>query len=86
MSLCRRVAYETFNEYGSEIAYSIRFESSKTKNTRILFMTEGVLLRQLISDPLLSAYDVVIVDEVHERHVTCDFLLGLLKFVLSRRR
>lgn len=86
MSLCRRVAFETLNEYGSEVAYQIRFETSRTQRTRILFMTEGVLLRQLMQDPDLPDYNVVIVDEVHERHVTCDFLLGLLKGLLARRR
>lgn len=86
MSLCRRVAYETLNEYGSQVAYQIRFETSRTKRTRILFMTEGVLLRQLMQDPDLPDYNVVIVDEVHERHVTCDFLLGLLKGLLARRK
>src|SRR5690606_23881244 len=74
------------NEYGSEIAYQIRFETSRTQRTRVLFMTEGVLLRQMMQDPDLPDYNVVIVDEVHERHVTCDFLLGLLKGLLSRRQ
>ncbi len=51
-------------EYGSKVAYQIRFETSKAADTRILFMTEGLLLRQYASDPLLSNYSILIVDEV----------------------
>jgi HrpA-like RNA helicase len=47
ISLCHRVAYETLNEYGSDVGFQIRFEKSKTKATRILFLTEGLLLRQV---------------------------------------
>jgi HrpA-like RNA helicase len=55
---------ETLNEYGSEIAFQVRFEASKAADTRILFLTEGLLLRQLSSDLTLSRYDVIVVDEV----------------------
>ncbi|XP_013779441.2 probable ATP-dependent RNA helicase DHX34 [Limulus polyphemus] len=85
ISLCKRVAYETLNEYGSEVAYQIRFEKSKTQHTRILFLTEGLLLRQVASDPLLSSYDIIILDEVHERHLSCDFLLGVVKCLMIQR-
>ncbi len=64
MALCRRVAFETMNAYGSQVAYQIRFDSTRTEHTRILFLTEGVLLRQVSGDPLLAQYDVIIVDEV----------------------
>ena len=73
------------NEYGSEIAYQVRFERSKTLATKILFLTEGLLLRQFSSDPDLSWYDVIIVDEVHERHIHGDFLLGILLGLVDRR-
>ena len=53
--------------------------------TKILFLTEGLLLRQLSLDPDLSWYDVVIVDEVHERHIHGDFLLGVLRSLIERR-
>lgn len=85
-SLARRVSYETLNEFGSEIAYQVRFEKTKTKRTRILFLTEGLLLRQYAADPTLSMYDVIIVDEVHERHMMGDFLLALLKRLLQTRQ
>eukprot|EP01052_Picozoa_sp_SAG31_P042575 SAG31_NODE_6804_length_1882_cov_1.317443_1_plen_197_part_00 len=64
---------------GSKIAYQIRFDSSRSAATRVVFMTEGVLLRQVLSDACLRQYDVLVVDEVHERHVSTDVLLGLLK-------
>ncbi|KAI9491621.1 P-loop containing nucleoside triphosphate hydrolase protein [Zychaea mexicana] len=85
-SLARRVSYETLNEFGSQIAYQVRFEGTQTKRTRILFLTEGLLLRQYAMDPLLSMYDVIIVDEVHERHMMGDFLLALLKRLLAVRQ
>ncbi|XP_065837116.1 probable ATP-dependent RNA helicase DHX34 [Oscarella lobularis] len=85
ISLAKRVGHETLNEYGSEIAYQVRFEANKAADTRILFLTEGLLLRQLSSDPCLSGYDVIVVDEVHERHVHTDFLLGVLRHLLTSR-
>lgn len=85
ISLCKRVAYETLNEYGSNIGFQIRFEKSKTQNTKVLFVTEGLLLRQVATDPLLSMYNVIIVDEVHERHLHGDFLLGIIKCLIQQR-
>ena len=79
-----------------------RFEGTKTKATKILFLTEGLLLRQIQQDPTLSQYDVIILDEVflvavmtssssasfqiHERHLQSDFLLGLLKNLINKER
>lgn len=85
ISLCKRVAFETLNEYATEIGYQIRFEKSKTKHTRILFLTEGLLLRQVATDPLLSMYNIVILDEVHERHLHSDFLLGIMKCIIIQK-
>ncbi|XP_057306625.1 probable ATP-dependent RNA helicase DHX34 isoform X2 [Hydractinia symbiolongicarpus] len=85
ISLAKRVGYETLNEYGSDVAYQVRFETSKTKKTKVLFLTEGLLLRQFQSDPALSMYNIVVVDEVHERHINGDFLLGVLKCLLQQR-
>ncbi|KAJ3128296.1 DEAH (Asp-Glu-Ala-His) box polypeptide 34 [Physocladia obscura] len=84
-SLARRVSFESLNIYGSEIAYQVRFEGTRTAKTKILFLTEGLLLRQFAANPTLSAYNVIIVDEVHERHVTGDFLLGVLKRIVAAR-
>ena len=85
ISLAKRVSYETMNIYGSQIAYQIRFEGTRTETTKVLFLTEGVLLRQFSSDPQLTQYDCIVIDEVHERHAMGDFLLGILKRVLRDR-
>lgn len=83
VSLAKRVSYETMNIYGSEIAFKIRFEGNVTKRTKCLFLTEGILLRQLSSDKTLAQYDCIVVDEIHERHAQADFLLGILKKIIS---
>lgn len=84
-SLAKRVSYETQNTHGSQVAYQVRFDKTSTENTKILFLTEGVLLRQYASDPLLRMYDLIIVDEVHERHSSGDFLLSILKGIVIER-
>ena len=85
ISLAKRLAHETLNEYGSEIGYQIRFEKKKTSATRVIFLTEGLLLRQVSGDASLSAYDVIVLDEVHERHLISDFLLGVVKCLVQQR-
>ncbi|KAK3234500.1 hypothetical protein CYMTET_55256 [Cymbomonas tetramitiformis] len=85
IALCRRVSYETLNEHGDDIAYHIRFDSSCTSSSKVIFLTEGVLLRKMAADPALSEFDVVIIDEVHERHLNTDLLLGLLRDLLRQR-
>ncbi|KAH3837771.1 probable ATP-dependent RNA helicase DHX34 [Dreissena polymorpha] len=85
VSLSKRVGYETLNEYGTEVAFQVRFEKTKTRNTKILFLTEGLLLRQMTSDPHLSMYNVIVIDEVHERHIHTDFLLGILQCLVRHR-
>ena len=85
ISLAKRVSYETLNEYGSQVAFQVRFEKTKTSWTKILFLTEGLLLRQMSTDQLLTQYSVIVIDEVHERHIFTDFLLGVLKCLLKLR-
>lgn len=72
-------------EYGSEVGYQIRFERSKSKNTKICFITEGLLLRQLSQESTLAQYDVLVLDEIHERHLHGDFLLGVAKCLIKAR-
>ena len=67
------------------MGYSIRFEDLTSAATRIKFMTDGLLLREALVDPLLSRYSVIMVDEAHERSLSTDILLGILKKVLKRR-
>ncbi|KAM8904824.1 putative ATP-dependent RNA helicase DHX34 [Spinachia spinachia] len=83
ISLAKRVSFESLNQYGSKVGYQIRFETTRTPATKLLFLTEGLLLRQIQQDKTLSQYQVLIVDEVHERHLHCDFLLGVLRSLLS---
>ncbi|XP_040564213.1 probable ATP-dependent RNA helicase DHX34 [Lepeophtheirus salmonis] len=85
IALANRVAYETLHQFGTEVGYQIRFEKKRTDKTRILFITEGLLLRQVLTDPKLGSYNVVILDEVHERHLSGDFLLGIVKCLLRAR-
>jgi ATP-dependent helicase HrpB len=74
-----RIADENNWRLGDEVGYQVRFESKTSKKTRILFMTEGVLLRLLARDPELKDYDGVILDEFHERSLDLDLSLALLK-------
>ncbi|RKU47387.1 hypothetical protein DL546_007169 [Coniochaeta pulveracea] len=80
-----RVAEEVGCEIGKEVGYSIRFEDVTSASTRIKFMTDGLLIREALVDPLLTRYSVVMVDEAHERSVSSDILLGLLKKIRKRR-
>merc|ERR1719355_267416 len=72
-------------ELGKQIGYSIRFEDCTSESTILKFMTDGMLLREAMSDPMLSKYSVVILDEAHERTLATDVLFGLIKEVLKRR-
>ncbi|CAJ1064969.1 probable ATP-dependent RNA helicase DHX34 isoform X1 [Xyrichtys novacula] len=85
ISLSKRVSFESLNQYGSKVGYQIRFETTRTTATKLSFLTEGLLLRQIQQDRTLAQYQVVIVDEVHERHLHCDFLLGVLRSLVSER-
>ncbi|XP_036818078.1 probable ATP-dependent RNA helicase DHX34 isoform X1 [Oncorhynchus mykiss] len=85
ISLAKRVSFESLNQYGSKVGYQIRFEGTRTPSTKLLFLTEGLLLRQIQADGALEQYQVLIVDEVHERHLHCDFLLGVLRSLLATR-
>ncbi|KAI0200636.1 P-loop containing nucleoside triphosphate hydrolase protein [Astrocystis sublimbata] len=80
-----RVAEEFGCELGKEVGYSIRFEDVTSAATRIKFLTDGLLIREALVDPLLSRYSVVMVDEAHERSISTDILLGLLKKIRRRR-
>lgn len=79
-SVATRVAEEVGSVLGDEVGYTIRFEDlSHPTRTRILYLTDGMLFREAMIDPLLSKYSVIMVDEAHERSCYTDLLLGLLK-------
>ncbi|KAK3297685.1 P-loop containing nucleoside triphosphate hydrolase protein [Chaetomium fimeti] len=80
-----RVAEEFGCEVGKEVGYSIRFEDATSETTRIKFLTDGLLIREALVDPLLSRYSVIMVDEAHERSISSDILLGLLKKIRKKR-
>jgi pre-mRNA-splicing factor ATP-dependent RNA helicase DHX15/PRP43 len=81
MSVAQRVADEMDVKLGQEVGYSIRFEDNTSPNTFLKYMTDGMLLREAMSDPLMSRYSAVILDEAHERTLNTDILMGLLKEV-----
>ncbi|CAG9833375.1 unnamed protein product [Diabrotica balteata] len=84
ISMSNRIAHE-MNLSTKEVSYLIRFEGNVTDDTKIKFMTDGVLLKEIQSDFLLSKYSVVILDEAHERSVYTDILIGLLSRIVPLR-
>ena len=84
-SVAARVAEEMNCRVGEKVGYSIRFEDLTSAFTRIKFMTDGLLLREALVDPLLSRYSVIMVDEAHERSLSTDVLLGVLKKIMKKR-
>uniref|UniRef100_A0A1D1XQH4 RNA helicase n=1 Tax=Anthurium amnicola TaxID=1678845 RepID=A0A1D1XQH4_9ARAE len=85
-SVASRVAEEMGVKLGEEVGYTIRFEDITIPGvTMIKFLTDGVLLREMMDDPILTKYSVIMVDEAHERSLSTDMLLGLLKKVQRRR-
>jgi len=81
----RRVAWERGEEAGETVGYQVRFEEVAGPRTRLRFVTEGILTRRLISDPMLKGVDAVVLDEFHERHLDGDLALALLKRLQARR-
>jgi ATP-dependent RNA helicase DDX35 len=84
-SVAARVAEELGTPLGQRVGYSIRFEDVTSANTQVKFVTDGLLLREMLVDPLLNRYAVIMVDEAHERSLSSDILLSLLKKVLRKR-
>jgi ATP-dependent helicase HrpA len=84
-SVAARVARELEVELGREVGYQIRFSDRTSPATYVKFMTDGILLAEIRGDPLLRAYDTLILDEAHERSLNVDFLLGYVKTLLPRR-
>ncbi|KAG5729103.1 Pre-mRNA-splicing factor ATP-dependent RNA helicase prp22 [Termitomyces sp. T112] len=85
MSVAKRVAEEVGCRLGQEVGYTIRFEDCTSPETKIKYMTDGMLQRECLIDPLCSQYSVIMLDEAHERTIATDVLFGLLKKAVKRR-
>ncbi len=84
-TVATRIAFELKTEPGGAVGYKVRFHDKMSPDTSIKLMTDGILLAEIHSDPLLKNYDTLIIDEAHERSLNIDFLLGYLKRLLPRR-
>ena len=90
ITLARRVAEEMSSLLGSssptsKVGYSVRFDNSTSPNMQVKFLTEGMLLQEMVRDPWLTDYSAVVVDEVHERGVNVDLILGFLRQMIARK-
>ncbi|XP_028320167.1 probable ATP-dependent RNA helicase DHX40 [Gouania willdenowi] len=83
ITVAQRVAQEMQCTLGKEVGYQVRFDDCTSQDTLVKYMTDGCLLREILSDSSLSQYSVVILDEVHERSLNTDILLGLIKKIFS---
>ena len=84
-SVAKRIAEELKSPLGEVVGYKVRFQDRLSKNASVKLMTDGILLAETQTDPLLQAYDTIIIDEAHERSLNIDFLLGYLRQILPRR-
>jgi pre-mRNA-splicing factor ATP-dependent RNA helicase DHX16 len=85
MSVAARVAEEMGTKIGNEVGYAIRFEDNTSDKTILKYMTDGMLLRELLTEPDLSQYSALMIDEAHERTVPTDIACGLLKDIAKAR-
>ncbi|KAM6994732.1 pre-mRNA-splicing factor ATP-dependent RNA helicase DHX16 isoform 1-T1 [Tautogolabrus adspersus] len=85
MSVASRVAQEMSVKLGNEVGYSIRFEDCTSERTVLKYMTDGMLLREFLTEPDLASYSVIIIDEAHERTLHTDILFGLIKDIARFR-
>ncbi len=86
VSVADRIAQELRETAGNSVGYKIRFDEKAGNNPFIKIMTDGILLAETQNDPLLNYYDTIIVDEAHERSINIDFILGILKNLISKRK
>jgi HrpA-like RNA helicase len=86
INLARRVALESGTRLGCKVGYSVRFDENTSNATKIKYMTDGMLLRELLSDDMLSRYAVIVLDEAHERTLRTDILFAMLKRIQEKRK
>lgn len=85
VSVAKRVAEEMRVLVGQEVGYTVRFEDKTSRATRVKYVTDGTLLREILEDARLSRYSVVVLDEAHERSLNTDILFGVLKRLVASR-
>ncbi|MES2049794.1 MAG: ATP-dependent RNA helicase HrpA, partial [Pseudomonadota bacterium] len=85
-STAKRIAQELNSPLGEHVGFKVRFTDTLSKGASVKLMTDGILLAETQTDPLLKQYDTIIIDEAHERSLNIDFLLGYLKQILPKRR
>lgn len=86
MGVARRLADEVGSLLGEEVGYAVRFDKKISTRTRIKVLTDGTLLQEMLTDPLLREYSCLIIDDCHERSLYTDMILGLLKKIRRRRQ
>ena len=84
-SVAKRIATELNTPLGEVVGYKVRFQDRLSRDASVKLMTDGILLAETQTDPLLKAYDTIIIDEAHERSLNIDFLMGYLRQLLPRR-
>jgi ATP-dependent helicase HrpA len=84
-SVAKRIAEELKTPLGEVVGFKVRFQDRLSRDASVKLMTDGILLAETQTDPLLKAYDTIIIDEAHERSLNIDFLLGYLRQILPRR-
>jgi ATP-dependent RNA helicase DHX37/DHR1 len=85
VSMARRVAEELNVTFGEEVCYHVRYDNNLSEKCQLKFATEGIVLKEIQSDFLLKKYSVIVIDEAHERSISCDILIGLLSRIVPLR-
>ena len=85
-TVAHRIAEELGEKVGRSVGYKIRFKDKTRHDSYVKIMTDGILLAETLSDPYLNEYDTIIVDEAHERSLNIDFVLGILKKLIKKRK
>ena len=86
MSIAKRVSQEMEVELGEQVGYTVRFDDKTSKNTLIKYVTDGLLLKEATTDHTLKKYQIIIIDEAHERTLATDILFGFLKELMEKRK
>ena len=86
MSIAKRVSQEMEVELGEQVGYTVRFDDKTSKNTLIKYVTDGLLLKEATTDHTLKKYQIIIIDEAHERTLSTDILFGFLKELMEKRK